>query len=123
MVHWPPPPGRGGFAVYLSLSDRPTVGTPSEKQAGKRRPVGRVVVTLGIVSLLTDISSESVSAILPLYLTAVVGLSPVAYGFVDGLYQGVSALVRVAAGWGADRSNQPKWVAFVGYALSMVARF
>jgi MFS family permease len=85
--------------------------------------VGRVVVTLGIVSLLTDISSESVSAILPLYLTAVVGLSPVAYGFVDGLYQGVSALVRVAAGWGADRTNQPKWVAFVGYALSMVARF
>jgi MFS family permease len=109
--------------VYLSLSDRPTADAPPERSAGARRPVGRVVVTLGIVSLLTDISSESVSAILPLYLTAVVGLSPVAYGFVDGLYQGVSSLVRVAAGWGADRTNQPKWVAFVGYALSMVARF
>ena len=61
--------------MYLSLSDRPTAEARPEEQAAKRRPVGRVVVTLGIVSLLTDISSESVAAILPLYLTAVVGLS------------------------------------------------
>ena len=77
-----------------------------------------VVVTLGIVSLLTDISSESVAAILPLYLTAVLGLSTIAYGFVDGLYQGVSALVRIGGGWAADRGGHPKWVAFVGYGLS-----
>ncbi len=109
--------------MYLSLSDRPVAETPAAEQASSRRPVGRVVVTLGFVSLLTDISSESVAAILPLYLTAVVGLSPAAYGFIDGLYQGMSALVRIAAGWGADRTNQPKWVAFAGYAVSMVARF
>lgn len=112
--------------MYLSLSDRPTgrsAASTKTSRPGSRRPVGRVVVTLGVVSLLTDISSESVSAILPLYLTAVIGLSPIAYGFIDGLYQGISALVRIAAGWGADRSGQPKWVAFIGYALSMVARF
>jgi MFS family permease len=109
--------------VYLSLSDRPTSGAAKVAAGGRlRRPVSRVVITLGFVSLLTDISSESVSAILPIYLTAVVGLSPVAYGFIDGLYQGVSALVRVAAGWGADRSDRPKYVAFLGYGLSMVAR-
>jgi MFS family permease len=84
--------------------------------------VGRVVLTLGFVSLLTDISSESASAILPLYLTAVVGLSTVAYGFIDGLYQGVSALVRLGGGWLADRTDRPKWVAFAGYGLSAVAR-
>ncbi len=82
-----------------------------------------VVVTLGVVSLLTDISSESVAAVLPLYLTAVVGLSPAAYGVVDGLYQGVSALVRVAGGWAADRGGHPKWVAFAGYGISCAARF
>lgn len=115
--------------MYLSLSDRPgpetspATGRSGSSRGRDRRPVGGVVVTLGLVSLLTDISSESVAAILPLYLTAVVGLSPVAYGFVDGLYQGVSALVRVAAGWGADRTGHPKWVALVGYGLSMVARF
>lgn len=105
--------------MYLSLSDRPerTV-VPSA-----RRPrIPRVVWLLGLVSLFTDISSEAVTAILPLYLTAVLGLSTIAYGVVDGLYQGVSALVRIAGGWAADRSEHPKWVAFVGYALSCVAR-
>jgi MFS family permease len=106
--------------VYLSISDRPHRDAAPR---GTRRPrVAPVVVLLGLVSLLTDISSESVAAILPLYLTAVVGLSPVAYGFLDGLYQGVSALVRIASGWAADRGGRPKWVAFAGYGLSAVAR-
>ena len=45
-----------------------------------------------------------------------VGLSPLAYGFIDGIYQGVSALVRILGGWLADRGDHPKWVAFFGYA-------
>lgn len=81
-----------------------------------------VVITLGIVSMLTDISSESTAAILPLYITGALGLSTIAYGFIDGLYQGVSALVRIAGGWAADRGDHPKWVAFAGYGLSAVAR-
>jgi MFS family permease len=80
------------------------------------------VVLLGFVSLFTDISSESLSAVLPLYLTAVVGLSPLAYGVVDGLYQGVSALVRILGGWLSDRADRPKWVAFAGYGLSAVTK-
>jgi MFS family permease len=87
-----------------------------------RRRVPRTVWLLGAVSLLTDISSESVTAVLPLYLTVALGLSPAAYGVIDGLNQGVSALVRVAGGWSADRSGHPKWVALVGYGSSCVAR-
>jgi MFS family permease len=86
------------------------------------RRVGSTVVLLGLVSLFTDISSESVSAVLPLYLTAVLGLTPLAYGLVDGLYQGVSALVRILGGWMADRADRPKWVAFVGYAVSALTK-
>jgi MFS family permease len=112
--------------MYLSLSDRPTASgiarAPKTGSGPARARVARLVVTLGVVSLLTDISSESVSAILPLYLTSVIGLSTVAYGFVDGLYQGVSALVRIAGGWVADRSGRPQRVALTGYGLSMVAR-
>lgn len=104
--------------MYISLRDRPASSTVRTTRAR----VAPVVVTLGFVSLLTDISSESVSAILPIYLTTVLGLSAVAYGFVDGLYQGVSALVRIAAGVASDRSDHPKWVAFLGYGLSCVAR-
>lgn len=109
--------------MYISVRDRPA----SEKAApprsdASRQPVGRVVIILGVVSLLTDISSESVSAILPVYLTVVAGLTPVAYGLIDGLYQGVSALVRLGGGWLADATDRPKWVAFLGYGLSAVAR-
>ncbi|KRC63195.1 MFS transporter [Agromyces sp. Root81] len=80
------------------------------------------VVALGVVSLLTDVSSEATAAVLPLYLTAALGLSVVAYGVIDGLYQGVSSVVRIAAGWAADRGDRPKHVALVGYGLSAVAR-
>ena len=107
--------------MYITLSDRPQAR--DQKPAGKRRRVAPVVIMLGVVSLVTDISSESVAAILPLYLTASLGLSAMSYGFIDALYQGVSALVRIGGGWAADRGGHPKWVAFLGYGLSAVARF
>jgi MFS family permease len=84
--------------------------------------VVRTVYLMGTVSLLTDISSESVAAVLPLYITAVLGLSPLAFGVVDSLFVGVSAVMRIVAGWVADRTDRPKWVAFSGYALSAVSR-
>lgn len=111
--------------MYISFSDRSRRSDPSGSPAPSDRTgakVSSVVIALGVVSLLTDISSESVAAILPLYLTSVLGLSTVAYGFIDGLYQGVSAVVRIAGGYAADRTQQPKWVAFAGYALSAFAR-
>jgi MFS family permease len=104
--------------MYISVRDRPS--SARSKAGGARVP--SVVVLLGVVSLVTDISSESVNAVLPLYLTAALGLSTLAYGFVDGLMQGASALVRVAGGWAADRGDRPKWVAFAGYALSALTR-
>ena len=107
--------------MYVSLRDRP--GADETPRAGRKiRRVSSTVVLLGVVSLLTDVSSESVASVLPLYLTAVVGLSPVAYGFLDGIYQGVSALVRLAGGYAADRGGQPKWVAVLGYGASAISR-
>ena len=108
--------------MYISLADRPEDEKKPESAPRATAKVSSVVIALGIVSLLTDISSESVAAILPLYITGVIGLSTIAYGFIDGVYQGVSALVRIAGGWAADRGDQPKWIAFFGYAVSAVAR-
>ena len=104
----------------MYLTERPARARTRAPSGG--RAVAGTVVLLGIVSMFTDISSESVNAILPLYLTAVVGLGPLAYGFIDGIYQGVSALVRILGGWLADRGDHPKWVAFFGYALSAITR-
>ncbi len=103
--------------MYVTVRDRPA-SAPSKG----RSKVAPTVIALGVVSLLTDISSESVAAILPLYLTGVLGLSTIGYGLIDGLYQGASSLVRIAAGWASDKGGHPKWVALAGYGLSCVAR-
>ena len=110
--------------MYISFTNKPK---PPDLDVGARphrgvRAVSSTVVAFGIVSMVTDISSESITAVLPLYVTAYLGMSTVAYGFLDGLYQGVSALVRIAGGYTSDRLGQPKWVAFVGYAVAAVAR-
>lgn len=110
--------------MYLSLSDWTSRNSETGRNKATRiaYKASPTVIALGIVSMLTDISSESVAAVLPVYITGALGLSMVAYGFLDGLNQGVSALVRISAGYAADRSNRPKHVAFAGYGLSMIAR-
>lgn len=103
------------------MRDRPARGAGPNSRISPGR-VATTVVLLGVVSMFTDVSSEMVAAVLPLYLTAHLGLGILAYGFLDGVYQGVTALVRIAGGYAGDRSNQPKWVAVFGYAASAVSR-
>jgi MFS family permease len=92
------------------------------RRDGAAPAVARTVMLLGLTSLFTDISSEMVATILPLYLVYTVGLTPLQYGVVDGLYQGSAALVRVAGGFFGDRFNRHKEVAAVGYGLSAVCK-
>ncbi len=87
-----------------------------------RRVVAGNVIALGAVSLVTDVSAEMVTAVLPLYLVLGLGLSPLAFGFLDGLYQGVTALVRLLGGHAADRWQRRKLVAGVGYGLSAASK-
>lgn len=89
----------------------------------RARPViVRTVWLLGLVSCLTDISSEMVSSVLPVYLFVHLQLSPVQFGLVDGLYQGVTAVARLVSGVVADRWRRYKLVAAFGYALSAVCK-
>jgi MFS family permease len=84
--------------------------------------VSPVVWSLGFTSLLTDISSEMVSSVLPMYLVLFLRVSPAAFGLIDGLYQGFAVLVRIAAGFAGDRWRKHKLVAAVGYGLSAACR-
>ncbi|MFI9551663.1 MFS transporter [Nonomuraea endophytica] len=86
------------------------------------RAVPANVVALGAVSLVTDISSEMITAVLPLYLVGTLGLSLVQFGVLDGLYFGITAAVRLAGGHAADRWRRRKLVAGLGYALSAAAK-
>ncbi|WP_328929230.1 MFS transporter [Streptomyces sp. NBC_00190] len=89
---------------------------------GRRAALAPTVLALGTVSLITDISSEMVAAVLPLYLVAGLGLSPLGFGLLDGLYNGVGALVRLAGGHLGDRFGRHKALAGIGYALSALCK-
>jgi MFS family permease len=84
--------------------------------------VPRTVVLLGFTSLLTDISSEMVAAVLPLYLVYAAGFSPLALGVIDGLYRGAAAIAALASGFAADRRKRHKEVASLGYGLSAMCK-
>lgn len=84
--------------------------------------VSRTVLLLGLTSMFTDISSEMVSTILPLYLVFGLGLTPIQFGVIDGLYQGAAALMRVASGFASDRWRRHKEIAALGYGLSAICR-
>ncbi|EPH43248.1 MFS transporter [Streptomyces aurantiacus] len=108
--------------MYLATTD--AVATAAERGRA-RRTRGRVtgpVLALGAVSLVTDISSEMVAAVLPLYFVLGLGLSPLAFGFLDGLYNGATAVVRLLGGYAADRGGRHKLVAGSGYLLSALSR-
>jgi MFS family permease len=91
-------------------------------RVGRRLHVGRNVLLLGAVSFFTDVSSEMVATVLPLYLIYTLGLSPVQFGVIDGVYQGSTAIVRLAGGVVADRWRRYKEVAAFGYGLSAICR-
>lgn len=112
--------------MYLSSIDRPsTTNSPDPQRPagkGKLALVGSNVFALGAVSLVTDVSSEMVTAILPVYLVVGLSLSPLSYGMVDGTYTGATAVLRLVGGYVADRIRHRKTVAGIGYAMSAVAK-
>jgi MFS family permease len=91
-------------------------------RAEAKEGLSPTVWALGFTSLLTDVSSEMVASILPMYLVLQLGMQPFAFGIIDGVYQGAAALVRVAGGVLADRWQRHKEVATAGYALSALCR-
>jgi MFS family permease len=63
-----------------------------------------------------------VATVLPLFLVATAGFTPLQYGFVDGIYGGATALVRLASGYVGDRLRRHKQVAALGYGLSALCK-
>ncbi|WP_328365082.1 MFS transporter [Micromonospora zamorensis] len=109
--------------VYLSTVSRPAAEEPGPGPRRRRFAlVSGNVVALGTVSLITDISAEMVAAVLPLYLVLGLQLSPVAFGVLDGVHSGATALLRVVGGFAADRFRRRKLIAGIGYTLSAVAK-
>ncbi|MGW6685345.1 MFS transporter [Streptomyces sp. NPDC054961] len=107
--------------MYLATTGRRDASVPPLSTGAGRRVPG-TVLALGTVSLVTDVSSEMVTAVLPLYLVLGLGLSPLQFGFLDGLLNGAASIVRLLGGHFADRGDRHKRIAGIGYALSAGSR-
>src|SRR4051812_46500399 len=108
--------------MYVADSRAATEAQKRPRSASRAAAIAPTVFALGAVSLITDISSEMITAVLPLYLVTELGLSPLGFGVLDGVYNGFSALVRLVGGHLADRRGSHKTVAAIGYGLSALCK-
>ena len=77
---------------------------------------------LGLVSLFTDISSEMIHALLPLYLVTVLGTSTLTVGIIEGIAEATAAISKIFSGALSDYLGKRKWLAAAGYGLSAVTK-
>jgi MFS family permease len=77
---------------------------------------------LGVVSLLTDVSSEMIYPLLPLFLASVLGVSLPFIGLIEGVAESTASFMKVVSGWLSDRSRRRKPFIWIGYGLSTVVK-
>jgi MFS family permease len=80
------------------------------------------VFFLGVVSLLTDVSSEMIFTLVPLFLVNVLGSATTIVGVVGGISESADAILRIWSGWLSDRIGKRKLLAVFGYGISTLAK-
>lgn len=80
------------------------------------------VRVLAFVSFLTDVASDMIYPLLPLFLSTVLGVSASVLGVIEGLAESVSSLLRLPAGWWSDKVRRRKPLVVFGYAVASIAR-
>lgn len=73
-------------------------------------------------SFLTDISSEMIVYLVPLFLSNVLGVRMAFIGLIDGVAETTASLVKIYSGALSDKIGKRKWLAVLGYAISTVAK-
>lgn len=84
--------------------------------------VERNVFRLGIVSFFTDISSEMIYPLVPIFLTETLGAPRAILGAIEGLAESTTSMFRVVSGWLSDKVGKRKPFALAGYSVSAVAK-
>ncbi|MEK6727111.1 MAG: MFS transporter [Candidatus Omnitrophota bacterium] len=80
------------------------------------------IIILGITSLLTDISSEMVYPILPVFLVTTLGASPAILGLIEGIAESLASLLKVFSGYFSDKIKRRKPFTIFGYASSTIGK-
>ena len=86
------------------------------------REIPGTVWALGVVSLLMDVSSEMIHALLPLYLVTVLGTSAVMVGVIEGIAEATASIMKIFSGALSDRLGKRKLLATIGYGLAALTK-
>lgn len=92
----------------------------TQQRGWKAVPGG--VWALGFVSMLMDISSEMIHALLPIYMVTVLGTSALSVGFIEGIAEAVASITKVFSGAVSDRLGKRKVLAVCGYGLGVLTK-
>ncbi len=94
--------------------EQPVIGDSRKKILGMHPNV----FFLGLVSFFTDVSSELIFTLIPLFLENVLGVKTAVVGFIGGLADSTDAVFRIISGWFSDKIGKRKVLAEAGYTLS-----
>ncbi|MFH0739298.1 MAG: MFS transporter [Candidatus Omnitrophota bacterium] len=81
------------------------------------------IILLGVTSLLTDISSEMIYPILPVFLVTTLGASPAILGLIEGVAESLASLLKVFSGYFSDKLKSRKPFTILGYTASTAGKF
>ncbi len=96
---------------------------PTTTDKDKKRPrLHRNVWIVTITSLLTDISSEMIVYLVPLFLSNVLGVRTAVIGLIDGVAETTASLLKIYSGALSDKLGKRKWLTVAGYSLSTLAK-
>lgn len=87
-----------------------------------RPKIPRPVWALGMVSLFMDLSSEIIHALLPLFMTATLGVSVAVVGLIDGISESTASISKVFSGYLSDRLGRRKPLILLGYGLGAFSK-
>ncbi|KNY15114.1 MFS transporter [Shinella sp. SUS2] len=102
-------------------------GTPVDAAATSRKGAGwrgipSGIWALGFVSMLMDVSSEMIHALLPLYMVTVLGASTLAVGIIEGIAEATASITKIFSGALSDWLGKRKLLAVLGYGLAALTK-
>lgn len=103
-------------------AERAAAASGAADRGSHWRDVPAGVWTLGFVSMLMDISSEMIHALLPVYMVTVLGTSALTVGVIEGIAEATASVTKVFSGALSDWLGKRKWLAAFGYGLAALTK-
>jgi MFS family permease len=97
---------------------KPVIAAAQTSPGTARQRIPASIWALGFVSMLMDISSEMIHALLPVYMVAVLGTSTLAVGIIEGVAEATASITKVFSGALSDWLGKRKFLAALGYGLA-----